>query len=314
VLEILNPGTLATIQDCGRYGYRRYGVPLSGAMDNFALRVANLLVGNSEKEAGLEVTFGMGFKMKAHEEVFIALTGGDLSPRINNASIPMWAPFWMKKNDILTLSRPRSGLRAYLAIRGGMEVPLRMNSYSPMIASPVGILKSGDRLKIAARHVGGGVCCRSLPDEFIPAYGSEIRLRILWGPQKNYFTPDSLDLFLRSEYAVTPQSNRQGYRLEGPALKHVKTHDIISEPVWPGSIQVPGDGLPIILGNDAQTTGGYPKIAAAISADLDKLGQAKPADRIFFEEISIDEAHQLYRRKEERIRKIKEIFQAAAHV
>lgn len=313
MIEILHPGFQSTIQDCGRYGYRKYGVPISGAMDCYALKVANILVGNQENEAGIEVTLGYGFKLRVTTEVLIAIAGGDLSPKINNESFPMWTTLWMKKDDVLTFGAQKSGFRAYIGIKGGIDWPFLMNSYSPMIGSSAGILKSGDRLKIGAKSVLGKIGLQALPDQYVPEYKNQFQLSVLLGPQDDYFTLEALEVFLNSEYTVTSQSNRQGYRLEGPVLKHVKTYDIISEPVWPGSVQVPGDGLPIILCKDAQTTGGYPKIASVISADLDKFGQAKPSDRLSFRSVPIEEAHKLYLAQEERIKGIKKIVWGTAN-
>lgn len=313
MIEILHPGLLASVQDCGRYGFRKYGVPISGAMDCYALKVSNILVGNSETEAGIEVTLGYGFKLRVENKVLIAITGGDLSPKVNNQSIPMWTPLWMRKEDILTFGAQRSGFRAYIAIQGGIERPFLMKSYSPMIGNSTGVLKSGDRLKIRPKSVVRKMEMKALSDSYVPEYKTPIQLSVILGPQDDYFTPEALEVFLNSQYNVTPQSNRQGYRLEGPALKHSRTYDLISEPVWPGSVQVPGDGLPIILCKDAQTTGGYPKIASVISADLDNLGQAKPSSKIFFKRMSIEEAHRLYLAQEERIQNLKRIVWGTAN-
>ena len=307
MIEILHPGVLASVQDCGRYGYRRFGVPISGAMDNYSLRVANILVGNPENKAGMEVTLGYGFKLKAHRDALIAITGGDLSPKVNNESIPTWRALWLKKENILTFTSPKSGFRAYIAVGGGIEVPFLMNSYSPMVGSLVGILKPGDRLRIGETAGSVKQNLHPLPDHYVPEYKNKIQLSVIWGPQDDYFTSEALELFLNSEYIITVQSNRQGYRLEGPVLRHIKTHDVISEGVWPGAVQVPGDGLPIILCADAQTTGGYPKIASVVSADIDKLGQAKPSDKISFKWVSVEEAHRRYLEREEKIEALKKM-------
>ncbi len=308
MIEVLHPGFLASIQDTGRYGYRKYGVAVSGAMDGFALRVANLLVGNPENAAGIEVTLGYGFKMRAATELWIAITGGDLTPQINKTPIPMWTPLEMRKDDILTFRVQKSGFRAYVAVGGGIESPLVMNSYSPMIGTSGGILKPGDRLNLHTPPLPPRIRLPVLPAGYVPKYESRIRLSVIFGPQEDFFTSESLKLFLHSEYTITPQSNRQGYRLEGPRLSHTKTYDVISEAVWPGAVQVPGDGLPIILCADAQTTGGYPKIASVISADVDKLGQAKPSDKISFHSVSIEEAHRRYLKREEKIEDLKRII------
>jgi biotin-dependent carboxylase-like uncharacterized protein len=273
-------------------------------MDKYALRLANILAGNAEDRAAMEVTLGYGFKVRALGDVQIALTGGDLLPKINHEPAPMWRSLALKRDDILSFGSPRSGFRAYIALAGGIEAPFLMNSFSPMVGISGGSLKPGDRLK-TGRQLPPGRMGFALPAHLVPRYENRIQLAVTLGPQDDFFTPDALERFLHSEYTITPQSNRQGYRLDGPVLKHVSTHDLISEAVWPGAVQIPGDGLPVILCVDAQTTGGYPKIASVVSADVDRLGQAKPSDRLSFRRISIEEAHRLYLEKEERVKDIR---------
>ena len=308
MIEILNGGPLSSIQDCGRDGFRRYGAPISGAMDMFALRVANILVGNSEKTTGIEVTF-YGLRLKACDDLWIAVTGGDLSPRINNEPIPMWTSLRLEKGDVLSFNGMKSGFRAYVAVRGGWEVPLVMNSYSTSIRGGFGgtggPLKAGDKLKTGKKSDSKRLQSIHLPDGYIPEYPVKNKLRVVWGPQRDYFSPEGLEMFLNSEYIVTSQSDRQGYRLDGPEIEHTKGYNIISEPTWPGAIQIPGDGLPIILLADAQTTGGYPKIASVISADLDKLGQSKASDRMSFESVLLEAAHRQLLKKESILEEIK---------
>lgn len=311
MIEILQGGFFSTIQDYGRYGYRKYGAPISGAMDWYALRVANILVGNPEKTAGIEVTF-YGLGLRATRDVLIAITGGDLLPQINNESIPMWTPLWLKKDDILTFPKLNSGFRAYVAVKGGVDNPLVMNSCSTMVkvgfGGTGGPLKSGDRLAIGEKLGVRTVKLIPLPYRYVPEYKTKNQLSVVLGPQQDYFISEALELFLSSEYTIKSQSDRQGYRLKGPELRHIKDYDIISEPVWPGAIQVPGDRLPVILLADAQTTGGYPKIASVISSDLDKLGQAKPSDKISFNALPLDVAHRMFLEKEKIVEEIKTIF------
>jgi len=308
MIEILHGGLLSTIQDYGRYGYRKYGAPISGAMDWYALRVANILVGNPERAAGIEVTF-CGLVLKATKRVLIAITGGDLSPQINDKPIPMWAPLWLEKGDILSFPRLNWGLRSYVAIRGGINVPLIMNSCSTMVKLGLGgALKTGDTLYAGEKVENKKIILMPLPDQYVPKYRIKNQLAVILGPQDNYFPLEALEIFLNSEYTITSQSDRQGYRLNGPQISHLKDFNIITEPVWPGAIQVPGDRLPIILLADAQTTGGYPKIASVISADMDKLGQAKPSDKVTFKKTSLEMAHRMFLEKEKAIRTIKNIF------
>lgn len=309
MIEILEGGFLSTVQDSGRYGYRKYGVPISGAMDLYALRVANILVGNYEGAAGIEVT-SCGLKLRCTRDVLTAITGGDLSPRINSESIPMWTALWMRKGDILTFTCLRSGFRAYIAVKGGIDAPFVMNSYSPLLSSIDAALKPGDKLTIGEKSAVRMVKLQPLSDQYVPECKDKKEVRVVLGPQNDYFTSEALEVFLNSEYVVKALSSRQGYRLEGPVLKHTRSADVDSEACWPGAIQVPGDRLPIILLADAQTTGGYPKIASVISADLDKIGQAKPGDEISFERVSLSEARSLFLEKEGRIKEIRGILGA----
>lgn len=311
MIEILNGGILSSVQDGGRYGYRQYGVPISGAMDGYSLRVANILVRNPGDAAGIEVTLS-GLKLRSSRDVWIAITGGDLSPQINHEAVPLWTSICLKKDHVLAFRRLKLGFRAYVAVRGGIDLPLLMNSRSTMVKAAFGgtggHLKSGDRLKIGENFLIKKMEQRTLSKQFVPEPKIRNELRVVLGPQFDYFNQKTLELFLHSEYTITPQSDRQGYRLKGPELKHLKSHDLITEAVWPGVVQIPGDGLPIILLADAQTTGGYPKIASVISVDMDKLGQAKPADKILFQSVSLKEARALFLGREKQVQEIKRIF------
>ncbi|MBA7661098.1 5-oxoprolinase subunit C [subsurface metagenome] len=221
--------------------------------------------------------------------MLVAITGGDLSPRINNETIPMWTALWMRKGDILTFTCLRSGFRAYIAVRGGIDVPFVMHSYSPLLTGIDAALKPGDRLAIGENPAARMVKLQPLPDQYVPGYKDREEVRVVLGPQGDYFTSEALEVFLNSEYIVKAQSSRQGYRLEGPLIKHTRSANINSEGIWPGAAQVPG-------------------IASVISADLDKIGQAKPSDKISFERVSLSEAHILFLEKEERIKEIRGIF------
>jgi antagonist of KipI len=313
VIEILEGGFFSTVQDNGRYGYRKYGVPICGAMDSYALRVGNILVGNFDGAAAIEVTLG-GLKLRCTKDALIAITGGDLTPRTNNESTPMWTPLWMRKGDVLAFIRLRSGFRTYIAVKGGIGARFVMNSYSPLLRSKDAALSSGDKLAIGEKSAIRMVKLQPLPDQYVPDCESRKEVRVVLGPQDDYFTSEALEVFLNSDYTVKPESDRQGYRLEGPVLKHTINADIDSEACWPGAIQVPGDGLPIILLADAMTTGGYSKIASIISADLDKMGQSKPADKISFKKVSLGEARSLLLVKEERIKEIRRIFWGITNV
>lgn len=313
VLEVLAPGPLTTVQDLGRYGYGRYGVAPSGAVDSFSLRVANVLVGNPEGEAGLEITL-LGLKVQALTDLAVAVTGGDLQPRLNGESLRMWSAHRIQKGDILSFKAPKSGFRSYLALGGGICVPTVMGSKSTNLSSGFGglegrPLRKGDILLSDSPHFyvdkGKGV----FDEGEIPVYPRAWDLRVLFGPQDDQFTQEIKKSFLNATFKVTSESDRTGIRLAGqPILKIAGMEDsIISEGVICGTVQVPGDGQPIIILRET-VTGGYRKIATVISADIPFLGQVKPDDHIRFYVVSMEEALESYRQAEEVISRFKEGF------
>ena len=313
-LQVLQPGAFTTVQDLGRYGYQKYGVSISGAMDRFALRVANLLVGNQEGEAAIEATV-VGPKLKALENLRIAFTGGDLSPEVNGKTVPMWRTLNIKEGEVISFGFPKSGCRAYLAVSGGIDFPPVMGSRSIHTRSNLGgngrALINGDVLKIkdSGTRIQESKLFR-LSEDQIPIYGRSWQVRVVLGPQNDYFTRQGIDTFLHNEYLITPQADRMGYRLKGPPIEHKAGADILTDATPPGSIQVPGDGMPIILLADGQTTGGYSKIAVVTSVDQDLLAQAKPGDKVRFQRVTILEAHRLMEKMEKRIQGIKKVFMA----
>jgi antagonist of KipI len=310
-LEVLAPGPLTTLQDRGRFGYGRYGVPPSGALDTFSLRAANLLVGNQEDEACLEITV-FGLRIKALRDVAIALTGADLRPFLNDTPMGMWSSSILKEGDTLSLRGVNCGCRSYLAIGGGYCLPEVLGSGSTNLSSGFGgldgrPLKKGDILSARSPHLYLKTRGRSLPHDLIPGYTSTWRLRVIFGPQDDQFTEEGRNTLLGNPYQVSHQSDRTGIRLAGPTVERSPEvqESIISEGVIAGAIQVPGDGQPIILLVEI-VTGGYRKIATVISADLPLLGQIKPGDTVGFQEVSLDEAHEALRQFEERLRGFKE--------
>ncbi len=310
-LEIVSPGPLTTIQDRGRFGFGQYGVPPSGALDSFSLRVGNLLAGNEEEAACLEITL-MGLVVRALEDLTVAVTGADLDPRIDGDAVGMWQSLVMKKGERLSFKGPKSGCRAYLAVGGGIEVPLIMGSRSTNLSARFGGLEGrplqrGDVLKCASPHLHSGAAGRFLTPEFIPKYPSDSVIRILPGPHDDHFSADSWNKFLAAPYKVTGHADRTGIRLVGTSIntKAGLRGSILSEGVVPGAIQVPGDGQPIIILNET-VTGGYRKIATVISADLPLLGQLKPGDRVRFVKISFEEAIAALRKMEDIIAGLKD--------
>ena len=309
-LEVLQPGSMTTIQDLGRYGYQQYGVSVSGAMDKFAFRIGNILLGNDEGEAGIEATI-TGPRLKALQELKVAITGGNLSPEVNGIPAPMWQSFILKKGDILFFKGPKSGCRAYLAIAGGIELSLVMRSRSTHIRSELGgfgrALIKGDVIRIGNLKEGqpGMRTTTQLMKDQVPVPKKDWLIRVVPGPQCDYFSRKGLETFFGEEYLITTEADRMGYRLKGPKIEHSIGPDIITDATPPGSVQVPGNGMPIILLADAQTTGGYSKIAVVISTDQDLLGQAKPGDRVRFEKVNVLQARQILLEYENNIKEIK---------
>ena len=293
--KVISPGPLTTIQDLGRYGLGRYGVPPSGGLDPFSLKIANLLVGNREGEACVETTL-MGLRLSALTDLVIAITGGDLQPHLNDAPFRMWRSLIIRKGDVLHFKTLKAGCRAYLAIAGGISVDPILGSKSTNLNSGFGgykgrSLRKGDILFTTSPLDHFNAKTRVLDDDRIPVYTKDRVLRILWGPQDADFVPESKTTLLDSPFKVTPMSDRTGIRLSGPPIRRKQgvSESIISEGVVPGSIQVPGDGQPIIILVET-VTGGYRKIATIIGADIPLLGQIKPGDDVLFRAVSLEQA------------------------
>jgi antagonist of KipI len=308
ILEILSPGIQTSVQDLGRYGYGRYGVAPSGALDSFALRIANLLVGNRPGQACLE-TMLLGPAIRALVDVVIAVAGGNLQPRRNKQPVEMWRAHILKKNDILSFGPPLTGFRAYVAVAGGISVPPVMGSRSTNLPSGFGglqgrALEKNDILtsKNQTQHVKTDT--RAFNAAWIPVYPNNWSLRVVWGPQGDHFPDESRDSFLSAPYKMSSDSDRTGIRLAGAVIRQKPDiqASIISEGVISGSVQIPGDGRPIIILGET-VTGGYRKIATVISADLPLLGQIRPGDTVRFKAVSLDEARQAFAAVEEKVHK-----------
>ena len=314
-LEIIRTGVLATVQDLGRWGYQRFGMPVSGAMDGFALRAANLLVGNAGGEAALEIAMG-GLAMRAMQDTVVAISGADLLPRIDGRAAPMWTSFAVRPGQELSWDRPAKGTWAYLAVAGGIDVPSVMGSKSTYLRAKVGGLEgralakgdilcaspeNGDRHRFQTTKSEPVPFFRgrSLSPTEIPEYSSSVIARVILGPQLDAFADEAVKVLCSSEYEVTGQSDRMGYRLKGSPLRHKASADILSDALTFGSIQVPADGQPILLAADHQTTGGYAKIATIISADLSAAMQLGPGGKLRFESIDVRQAQDLARRQEQ---------------
>lgn len=310
VFRVTRSGPYTTVQDKGRHGYQQYGVPPTGALDQFAYRVANLLVGNAQSAAVLELTlFGPALEVLA--EADIAITGADMPIRINDQSVKTWSCFKVKPGDLLDIGLVRSGCRGYLAVTGGIDVPVVMGSRSTYVGAKVGgyrgrIVAKGD--VISRRNDAPLGTHRQLPQQFIPRYAPEVDLRAVPGPQNDFFDLGLTTLF-NSEFTVDTNSNRMGYRLRGPRIiqREGTPKSILSEPTLPGGVQVPADGQPIILLVE-QTAGGYTKIATVISADIPLIAQARPGDRLRFRQVRLEAGHAAFRQQEQLITSIKNLL------
>ncbi len=309
-LEVLAPGMLTTVQDLGRTSYQRFGVPQSGALDATALRVANILLGNREGAAGLEITAN-GPRLRFLAETVIAITGADLGTTLDGQPLPGWQSFSASKGSVLDFEGPNDGLRSYVAFAGGIDVPLVMGSRSTYLRGGFGgfegrALMAGDTLKTFSPEVALALEGNGLPDDLVPeSVGHDHELRVVMGPQEEAFSSDGVSAFLSSNYTVAQDSDRMGYRLEGPSIEHVGAADIVSDATALGSVQVPGNGQPIILLADRGTTGGYAKIATVVSPDISLLAQATPGDTVRFKAVSVADSHEILAEQESMIADVK---------
>jgi biotin-dependent carboxylase-like uncharacterized protein len=308
--RVISPGSFTSVQDRGRYSFIDRGVPPSGALDLFAFTIANLLVGNPAGAAALEITM-LGPSLEALGEADVALTGADMAMTVNQEPAPMWQTLRVKKGDVIRIRQAKSGCRSYLAVTGGLDVPVVMGSRSTCVKAKIGgvegrVLRKED---VLGRLPGGPLSKpRRLPADFIPTFSPDVVLRAVAGPQDEAFA-SGLETFFGSVYEVSPEADRMGYRLQGPPLHHDEgfPQSIISEPTMPGNVQLPADGQPIILLVE-QTTGGYTKIATVISTDLPKLAQAVPGNRVRFQRVTLDEAHGVYREQASLLQQIETLL------
>jgi biotin-dependent carboxylase-like uncharacterized protein len=304
---VLRPGILTTVQDCGRFGYQKFGVPISGGMDEIALRVANVLVGNTQGAAGLEIT-AMGPALRFLADAVVALTGAEVDADLDGRPVPRYTSFRIRAGQVLDIRNCLRGLRAYLAAAGGFDVPVLLGSRSTCLVAGFGglhgrALVTGDLLAIESpAGLLSDLVDREVPLARRPRHPSSVRLRVVMGPQDDAFTDEGRHTFLESVYRVTPEADRMGYRLDGPTVAHAGTPDIISDWIPLGAVQVPGSGEPIILLADRQTTGGYAKIATVIRPDLSLVAQLRPGDTVSFQAVSVGEARAIGREVEASLR------------
>lgn len=291
-ISVIQPGPLTTVQDAGRPGHRAAGVSPGGAADSFALRVTNLLVGNPDDAAVLECTLA-GPTLEFSEATTIALGGGEFS------GAPSWKPIGVKSGERLVLGPLRTGCRGYVAVAGGIEVPLALGSRSTHLRAGLGGiegrgLRAGDRLQAQSWQLPHTAQHWQISRELLPDYSSSPIVRVLPGSQFSEFNRS----WLGQAFTVTPVSDRMGLRLQGIPVVRQRGTELLSGAVAPGTLQVPPDGQPILLLADAQTVGGYPRLAHVIGVDLPLVAQVRPGDTLRFSEVDLAEAHRLWRARE----------------
>jgi antagonist of KipI len=306
VCKVIRPGVLSMVQDLGRRGHYSEGIPDGGAFDAVAFKWGNRLLGNPLNAAGLEVLLG-GLCLKFLEKTWIAVTGADLEPKIDQSPVPMWRTLAVSSGQELTFSGRRNGLRAYVLFAGGLEVPLFMQSRSTYLFLGRGGFK-GRKLEnddiLETADVSREVPTREIPAGLRPRYGPPWEFRIVYGLQYELFTEESPKVFESENWLVTPESNRMAIRLKGQALKFRQPSgsqlrglggrdpsNIPTEGNPLGSIQCPAGPELIVIGPDGPCEGGYAKIGTIISADFFLLAQIRPGDRVRFRSVSLEEAY-----------------------
>lgn len=300
-IEILSPGIMTTVQDRGRLGYQSLGIAESGAMDTFSFVAANRLVGNPDNSACLEITL-VGPKIQFLTPTWGSLTGAHLSALLNQHPLTPGRTFKAEVGDLLSFGPRVYGMRSYLAVAGGFDVPVILGSRSTYVYAEFGgyegrALRKGDILSTFTQEGDNGFAFVELPAEFQIEKCDSFRIHVIIGPHEDRFTQEGLQTFFNSRYVVTSDSNRMGYRLKGPKITHRETSIVVSEATPLGAVQVPGQGTPVILLRERGTTGGYTKIACVIRRDLDVLGQIFPGEGIYFYPVDLSEAHRLDRER-----------------
>ena len=311
---VSHAGFLTSVQDLGRTGYRQFGVSLAGALDVFALRVANLLVGNDESAAGLEITFG-GLHLQFADERIVAWCGGDFDVQIESRSLPAGHTTRLQACEELKFGRPQIGCRSWLAISGGVDVPIVLGSCSTDLRASFGgfggrALRDGDVLQLGARPLSPipateRISSWSASKPWSQTAVSTPVLRFVRGAGWDLFNDVTIQRFTSEAFAVSTDSDRMGVRLDGPELRRDNDVDLISEAVAPGTIQVPSSGKPILLLGDCQTIGGYPKIAHVITVDLGIAAQLRAGDHVRFSEVSLADAHRLLLERESELKRFR---------
>jgi biotin-dependent carboxylase-like uncharacterized protein len=299
-LKVIAPGLMTTLQDLGRRGYQSLGVPVSGALDAVSLQAANIIVGNAPGMGALEIAYQGPTLEVIADGVRLAVAGGAAAIEVlidgKSERVPMLQSMRLTKGQVVRIGGPSGSAVAYLAVEGGFDVVPVLGSQSTYARAALGgfsgrALRAGDLLPLKQARA------EERDEMMLPAFdlSPPRRFRVVFGPQEDYFTEAAKRTLREGDYTVTPASDRMGMRLAGPLLEHAKGYNIVSDGIAPGAIQVPGNGLPIVLLADRQTTGGYPKIATVISADIPALGRLTPGAKVAFEAVDIEMAEAAHR-------------------
>jgi len=298
-VRVKNPGMFSTIQDLGRYGYTHLGISIVGAADRLSARIANLLVGNEEHAPTLEMTL-LGATLEFEERKVVALAGADCDARVGIAPVRLGEFAEVPAGAVLKCGGMKTGARSYLAVQGGFDVPTVMGSTATDVRGRFGGfegrgLKAGDLLPVRA---GCGGRTRRLKPGALDDVARHDVIRVTRGAQQEWFGPETFGILFSSPYTVSDQSDRTGLRLKGKPLRSREQSQLLTDGIPLGAMQVPQDGQPIILFVDQQTTGGYPKIANVIMADIHHVGQLRPHEQVHFQEVSIAQAIRYFREQE----------------
>ncbi len=321
MIRVLKPGLLTTVQDLGRPGFQQYGIVVGGALDGFAARAANLCVGNDDNAALLEIA-QTGPDLSFDRDVLVAWNGADFDARVGGEPLPRDRAVRVAKGEVLSFGVARSGLRAWLAIAGGIDVPLVMGSRTTYRRAGIGghegrPLVAGDGLKLFEPKPWAGRVLASLQATQKRATAWTVRpetmgqpakpgvVRALRGPECDWFTKEAQQAFFSVAWRATNEADRMGVRLNGPALDRVRTGDMISSSVNAGTVQVPPAGQPIVLLPSRQSVGGYPRMASVVSVDLGRFTQLRPGDTVRFEETTLAVAHALYLARERDLTRVR---------
>ena len=315
MIEVVKPGLSTTVQDAGREGYYDVGIPPSGALDQFSLAAANLLVGNPEGAAALECAY-LGPELRFGEAAVVAVAGADLAPRVEGEERPLWEAFEVPAGAVLSFAHLRGGARAYIAVAGGIAVPELLGSRSTYALGSLGglegrALAAGDALPVGSAN--GAHASGPVPEGLRPTFSTEVEIRVVMGLYDHLLTDDT---FTSSEWTLTPTADRVGFRYKGPKIPLLEREqpfgagsdpsNIVDAPYPIGSIQIPGGVEPIVLHRDAVSGGGYAMIATVISADMDAVAQSAPGAKTRFVPVTLDEALRARAERRSRLEQVRE--------